>query len=185
MSDKQERPETGESVQWNPQSGYPTSSGDQPPPPPEQPFPQAPYGQPQPPYGQPAAQPPYGQQPYDPTQPYPQGYPPQPYGYYPGYAIPDHPQATTALVVGLISLIGAFTCLVPILAAPFAWAIGHSARKAIRREPQRYGGESKATAGMVMGIIGTILLLLGILAIVVFVVVAANADTSTGFDSNV
>ncbi|MFL6172852.1 MAG: hypothetical protein ACJ716_08160, partial [Marmoricola sp.] len=94
---------------------------------------------PPPSYGQPSyAQQPYPQQPY-PQQPYPQQpYPQQPYsgqpghgqqpGYpYPGYGAfvaPNHPKATTALVLGLVSLIGGFMCLIPVLASPFAWVIG-------------------------------------------------------------
>lgn len=143
---------------------------------PQAPFPQPPYGQ------QPYLQPPSPQQPYDPTQPYAHGYPPQAYYSSPSYALPDHPQATTAMVLGIIAVVGGFTCGLPILASPFAWVIGYRSRRAIQREPQRYGGESKATAGMVMGIIGTVLLALVIIAIVVIIIVAVN-DPSAFDDS--
>lgn len=154
-------------LQLNPQSAYPAGQ--------------------QPPYpGQPGQQPPYaGQQPY-PGQPYgypAQPYPPQPYAQQPyGYHRPDHPKATTALVLGLIGLLGGLTIGLPLLAAPFAWVIGHRARKEIRASGGYYGGESNATAGMVLGIVGTILLILAVLAVIGLIVVfaiIAGTDAST------
>jgi hypothetical protein len=113
-------------------------------------------------------------QPYSPQPPY--GAPQQPaYGY--GYPVrPDHPQATTALVLGLVALAGGFVCVLPILAGPFAWVVGARVRREIDQD-QRYGGRDRATAGMVMGIIATGLLALGVLFVVlaIVVVVAAGA----------
>ena len=81
----------------------------------------------------------------------------------PGYAAPPpHPQATTALVLGLVSLIGLFVCLFPILAAPFAWRTGGRAVKEIDAQPGRWSGREQAQAGRIMGMIGTALLVLGI-----------------------
>ena len=107
---------------------------------------------------------------YQPYTPPPAYGPPQPptYGY--GYgppALPDHPQASTALVLGLVSLAGGFFCGLPLVAGPFAWATGARARREIDRDP-RYGGRDRATAGMVMGMVAT-----GLLALVVLVVAAA------------
>lgn len=159
--------------QFNPQTGYP-SGGQTPPPYPGAPDPagQPGYGQ-QPAYGQPG----YGQQQPGYGQPYPQQpYQQQPYGYPPYGSAPlaDHPKATTALVTGLISVIGGLMCALPLLAAPFAWAIGARTKNEIDREPGRYGGRSQAVTGMVLGIIGTVLLILGIIAIVILVIVVAN-----------
>jgi hypothetical protein len=102
-------------------------------------------------------------------QPYtPPAYgPPQPAYGYGGPVLPDHPQANTAFVLGLVSLIGGFFCLLPLGAGPFAWVTGARARAEIDRD-QRYGGRDRATAGMVMGIIAT-----GILALIVLLVAAA------------
>lgn len=148
-----------------------------------------PYGeQPSQPYGEPptqpyAAQPPaYGQDPYAQSGPY--GQPPEPgqYGGYvqPGYAAPPpHPSATTALVLGLVSLIGLFICLFPILAAPFAWRTGSRVIKEIDAQPGRWSGREQAQAGRIMGIIGTVLLVLGILAIIGLTVLLVAAGTST------
>lgn len=153
----QPQPPDQSGPQFNPQSGFP-SGGDQPGTPP--PYPAAggtPYIPPPAPYP--------GQQP---------GYPG-----FPANALPDHPKATTALVVGLVSVIGAFTCLLPILASPVAWVMGAQARREIRAAPQQWGGESRATTGMVLGIIGTVLLGLGILALIVVIFVIAAFEPGT------
>jgi hypothetical protein len=122
-----------------------------------------------PPSGPPAEQPAY--QPYSPQ---PQYGPPQPgYGY--GYPVrPDHPQATTALVLGLVALAGGFVCLLPILVGPFAWVVGARVRREIDQD-QRYAGRDRATAGMVMGIVASGLLALGLLFVVLAIVVVAAA----------
>jgi hypothetical protein len=127
------------------------------------------------------------QQPPDPRE-VPPGYepysappaygPPQPpvYGY--GQpALPDHPQASTAFALGLVSLIGGFFCLLPLAAGPFAWVTGAKARTEIDND-QRYGGRDKATAGMVMGIVATGLLGLIVLVIAVAVVIIVAAAGS-------
>lgn len=175
-------------VQFNPQSGYPADGSTPPqyptggyPPPPGtgQPgYGQAPYGQA--PYGQaPYGQAPYGQASY-PQQGYPQpgyGYPA--YGGYPGYAKPEHPQANTALILGIIGLAGGFiVCGVPLLVSPFAWVIGQRAKREIDREPDRWGGRDRANTGMVLGIIGTVLLALALIGILLFIVLAAGASGS-------
>jgi hypothetical protein len=140
--------------QWNPQSGFPA--------------------------GDPRALPAYpSTNPYAAQQPYRPGQPGMPY---PAFVLPDHPKATAALVVGLVSVAGMFVLILPVLASPVAWVLGVQARRQIRREPQRWGGESKATAGMVLGIIGTFFLLLVILVVVIVVIVAVNDPG--GFDSD-
>ncbi len=122
------------------------------------------------PYGEPptqpyATQPAYGQDPYAQPGAY------APPGQYGGYAAPAHPSSTTALVLGLVSLIGFFVCLLPVLAAPFAWRTGSRVVKEIDAQPGRWSGREQAQAGRIMGMIGTGLLVLGILAILGLVVV--------------
>ena len=185
MSDSSGTPEqTPDGPEFNPQTGYPVGQeppgyGQQPPPPYGQPYPQQPYGQQ-----------PYGQQPY-PQQPYPQQpYPPQP-GYpqyhqpFTGYAAPNHPKATTALVLGLISVVGGFMCVLPVLASPFAWVTGVKARREIRESNGQLAGDGMATAGMVLGIIGTVLLGVILIGIVVLVIVAVNDPTAFDDSGNV
>lgn len=140
--------------------------------------PNNPYGE-QPPagYGQPAAQAPY---------PGPPGYGGAPgYGYVP--IAPKHPQATTALVLGLVSLVGGLVvCGIPLLVSPFAWIIGGRAVKEIDAAPQMYSGRDQAQAGRVMGIIGTVLLVIAIIGLVAFITVIAATDFSeTTYDTNV
>lgn len=75
-------------------------------------------------------------------------------------SLPAHPQATTALVLGILGLA---LCA---LAAPFAWAIGKKAVDEIDRYPASYSGRSVANAGRILGIVGTVIMGL---AVVIFV----------------
>jgi hypothetical protein len=149
--------------------------GDQPPPPPPPP---PPYGRQDPqsgPYQAPSyQQPPAGQ--------YGQQYGQQPYGQQYGYTyqVPNHPQATTALVLGLVGLIGGCLCGLPLLAAPFAWAIGARARREIAASHGQLGGAGNAQAGFVMGIIGTVLLVLAVIGVVLLVVVGLATEGTSG-----
>jgi hypothetical protein len=167
------------------QAGQPNPPSAQPNPP-TQPYQQNPY--PQPPYGQQTygQQPGYGQQPHYGQQPG-YGYPPA--GGQPGYppygaftpALPNHPQATTAMVLGIVGLAGGLLlCGIGLLASPFAWALGRNALKEIRASHGRLGGESTARAGMVMGIIGSVLLVLAIVALIGLAILVAVSDTSSG-----
>jgi hypothetical protein len=115
-------------------------------------------------------------EPYSPAPTPPLYGPPQPTPYgYGGPALPDHPQAQTAFVVGLVALAGGFACGLPILIGPWAWVAGARARKEIDQNPGQYGGRQKATAGMVMGIIATSLVALALTVLVIAVVVIAAA----------
>ena len=70
----------------------------------------------------------------------------QPYGGSP----PNAPGAVTALVLGILGLVICSIC------APFAWNQGLKAERTIAAEPGRYGGKGMATAGKILGIIGTV-----------------------------
>ena len=82
--------------------------------------------------------------------------PPQQPGFQPYYGPPKHPQATTAMVLGILGLAVCGVC------APFAWSIGGKAVKEIDANPAAYSGRSEANAGKIMGIIGTCLLIAGV-----------------------
>lgn len=131
--------------------------------------PESPYGEQQPP--------PYQQQP-----PPPYGYG-QPYAYRP--PAPKHPSATTAMVLGIIGLVGIATCGgVTLVVSPFAWAIGGRAVKEIDAAPPgTVGGRDEANTGRIMGIIGTVLLILGVLAVIAFVVLVVAVGSSTTYES--
>jgi hypothetical protein len=144
-----------------------------------------PYGQqppPQPPYGQPQyGQPPYGQPPYG--QPgYPPAYgAPQPGFGYGAPAARTHPSATTALVLSLVGLAGIMFCGgLTLVLSPFAWRTGAKAVREIDANPGMYGGRDQANAGRIMGIIGTVLLVLGALGLVLLITLLfASSTTST------
>lgn len=88
-----------------------------------------------------------------------------------GYAAPEHPQATTAMVLGILGLA---TCTV---LSPFAWRIGKRAVSEIDASNGQLGGRGPAQAGYVMGLVGTILLgiVVGgfILIVVVWIVIVS------------
>lgn len=117
------------------------------------------YEQPGGPTGQPPGhQPPGG------------GYPPP--GYQPYWVPPKHPQATTAMVLGIL---GIAVCGV---LAPIAWVIGGKAVKEIDANPTAYSGRSEANAGRIMGIVGSCLIILGIVAFVVIMAVSISVEAS-------
>lgn len=75
----------------------------------------------------------------------------------PNQMYPEQSQATTALVLGILGLV-----LCQIL-APFAWYIGNKEVDAIdagRRAPENRG---TGNAGRILGIIGTVLLVIGVI----------------------
>ncbi len=114
--------------------------------------------------------------------PQPGQYPPGQYGYQPAYMPPKHPQATLAMVLGIIGLTG-IMCYVTALVAPFAWWIGAKATREIKADPARYSGHGEANAGKIMGIIGTVLLILGLLVLAGFItLLVTSADFRREFD---
>lgn len=71
-------------------------------------------------------------------------------------------RATTALVLGILGFVCCQLC------APFAWYIGNQELKAIRAGASSMAGEGSAKAGMILGIIGSALLVFGLIWIFVF-----------------
>ncbi|MEP9363707.1 DUF4190 domain-containing protein [Nocardioides sp. CN2-186] len=92
-----------------------------------------------------------------------------------------HPRATRALWLGVVGLIGS-PLFLPLFLGPFAWVAGARARREIASDPQRWGGRDLATAGMVVGIVDTVLLAItllvgaGFLLLVVIFGVAASGS---------
>ena len=160
---------------------------------PQNPYPMnpPPYGQQQNPYAAPG-QPTYGAQPAAGSPPPPGQAPPyysppgagQPgYGYAP--VAPAHSQATLAMVLGLIGLVGAlFSCGLTLVVSPFAWVIGQKAVREIESSQGRLSGDSQARTGMITGIIGSVLLVLAIIGFIALIALAIASDTtSTGGSS--
>ncbi len=135
-----------------------------------------PYAQPtaSDPYGQASASDPYGQQGYAQQGYGQQGYPVQPYGQ--GMMLPDHPQSTTVLVLGILGFVVAVT-------GPFAWYIGSKARKEIRQNPGSYREGGMLTVGWILGIISTgyLALIAVILVIYVIAIIALVAGTAGSY----
>lgn len=136
-------------------------------PPPAPPYPgQYPQpGQAYPPYGAGAPAPGYG-----PQNPY------NPYGPYAGATGGvEHPQGTTILVLGIVGL------LLCQIAGPVAWIMGRNTLREIDSSGQHFSNRGQVKAGMICGIIATVLTVLGILFYVVaFAAMMAGAGTSIG-----
>lgn len=89
----------------------------------------------------------------------------------------DHPRATTALVLGILGIV-----LCGVL-APFAWVVGGRAVREIDASGGALGGRSQANAGRILGIVGSVLLLVAVIALLGMLVL--GAVVSTGFESGV
>ena len=111
------------------------------------------------------------------------GYPPQqpawpaviqdPVGYDYGYgrqpAVSDHPNATISLVLGLIGLF--FFQLL----SPVAWYLAAKGKREMAAAPGRWRNSGTLTAGLVLGIIGTVLMSLVVFGVLMFVVLIAGS----------
>ena len=129
-----------------------------PPPPPPPPSPGRGWSN-QPPTGQPQFGPPHVQTQYG-----------QPaYGY--GQRLVDHPQGTTILVLGILSLV-----LCSFL-GPFAWVMGNRALAEIDAAPGRYGNRGSVSAGRICGIISSALMILAVVILIGVVIVASSDST--------
>lgn len=89
---------------------------------------------------------------------------------------PKHPQATTSMVLGIVAVAGGVLCWLPLLISPVAWVMGAKAVRDIDASRGAQSGRSEATAGKVLGIIGTVLLVLAILLGVLLVVLSLTID---------
>jgi hypothetical protein len=99
--------------------------------------------------------------------------------YDPPATYPTYPtssgNATAALVLGIIGLlgnVGSCCCCLSLflgLCSPVAWYMGHKELQAIAAGLSSPAGAGNAKAGMVCGIIGTIVLALYVIAIVIYV----------------
>ena len=132
----------------------------------------------QPPSDQPPFQPPSDQPPFQPPgggQP-PFGQPP-PYGPPPGGppfgqgARENAPNAVLSLVLGIVGI------LLCSIAAPFAWVLGKKAEEAVAANPGRYTGKDMATAGKILGIIGTALIGIAIVVVIIIVIVGVASSS--------
>ncbi len=111
----------------------------------------------------------------NPYQPYPADSTPNPYGEQPyGVAPQEYPQGTTVLVLGILGFFVAVT-------APFAWYLGNKAMKEIRTSGVSYTNEQQVNIGRILGMVFTILYVVGlVLGIIGVIVLAATAARVNG-----
>jgi len=111
--------------------------------------------------------------------PLPPGQPPyagQPYGGQP-YAAPppNHAQATTVLVLGILSMV---VCQV---VGPFAWVMGNRVVREIDSSGGAVGGRTEANVGRILGIVATVLIVVGLVFVVgLFALGAVVSISGTG-----
>ena len=108
--------------------------------------------------------------PMPPPAPYPPiAYPPDQYLQYPWGAPPSaHPQATTAMVLGIVGL-ACFSFL-----SPVAIWLGLKSMREIDASGGQLGGRGQAQAGFIMGIIGTALLCLFVVILITAMIAAIS-----------
>ena len=114
---------------------------------------------------------------------------PWPAAWAPAYGAPvpgslDHKGATTALVLGIVSL-ACFVCsllccitLPGVLCAPFAWYTGAKAKREIEASQGAYGNVASAVTGMWIGIVMTVIGALSIAGVVALVAWIGYTDWS-------
>ena len=66
-------------------------------------------------------------------------------------------QNKTLAIISMVSGILSCLCCVSIITGPLGAILGYMAKKKVAENPAEYGGEGMATAGMITGIIGTLL----------------------------
>ncbi|MGA8211278.1 MAG: DUF4190 domain-containing protein [Nocardioidaceae bacterium] len=103
---------------------------------------------------------------------------PSPYGQ-PGYPVPppNHSGAVAAMVVGIVSLVLACGYGVGLLGSPVALVLGRRAMRDIDASQGALGGRGMAQAGLILGIVGTVLLVLLVVAAVVLFGLFAGSTT--------
>lgn len=93
-----------------------------------------------------------------------------PYGYG-GYGGQEHPQGTTILVLGVLSLV------VCSFLGPFAWVMGNNALAEIDRNPTAYTNRGTVQAGRICGIISSVLMIVAVVVLLFALIVAATASS--------
>jgi hypothetical protein len=92
---------------------------------------------------------------------------------YGGYYPQEHPQGTTILILGILSLV------VCTFLGPFAWSMGNTALREIDQNPYAYTNRGTVQAGRICGIVASCLLILAAVVVAIAIVAAIAADSST------
>jgi hypothetical protein len=101
-----------------------------------------------------------------------------PYGAAPTPIAVPHPQASLALILGILGTVLGFSCIIGGLVGIGGIVLGRRVKNDIDADPGRYTGRSQAVAGLITGIIGVSICVLATIFIVAAIIVAI---TSTGF----
>ncbi len=104
---------------------------------------------------------------------------PPPPSAYPQYGapparVPDHPQTTVVLVLGIVGVTVFQLC------APIAWYLGTKAKREIEASNGALGGLGMVNLGRILGIVGTVIIALSlvIVLVVVGIIVIAAAGSA-------
>ena len=90
-------------------------------------------------------------------------------------AAPSSNRPVIALVLGIIGIVCCAIC------GPIAWYVGKQELDAIAAGQSPAAGEGMAKSGMILGIVGTVLLVFGILWVLFFGGMAVISGASQGF----
>ena len=96
--------------------------------------------------------------------------PPPVYGSpYGGYGGREHPQGTTILVMGILSLVIGLSCGIGFLLGPVAWVMGNNAIAEIDQYPSAYTNRGSVQAGRICGIVSSAILILFLVGVLLLV----------------
>jgi len=87
--------------------------------------------------------------------------------------VQDHPQATLVLILGILSIV------ICSLIGPFAWVLGKRAVREIDASGGTLGGRTQAQVGYIMGMIVTILMIIGVVVAAVIIIAAVASSNTT------
>ena len=86
---------------------------------------------------------------------------------------PAHRQATTVLVLGILGIAVCGLC------GPFAWTIGNRVVAEIDASGGALGGRQEANIGRILGIVATVLLIVGVVFFVFAIALLGTFSVST------
>ncbi|MFN3256773.1 MAG: DUF4190 domain-containing protein [Ilumatobacter sp.] len=81
-----------------------------------------------------------------------------------------HPRAMPILVTGILGV-----TIMPVL-GPVAWALGRSTLREIDATTMRYSNRTTVQVGMILGVISTVILVVGLAVVVTIVVWVTTGD---------
>ena len=99
----------------------------------------------------------------------------------PSQSYPENSQATTALILGVVGVVsgpaGFFLPFVGFLGllSPFAWYVGRKEMKAIDAGLRDPAFRTNAKVGMILGIVGTVLLIFAILFLILIIILLSTS----------